>query len=263
MLDQLYTLSPWAAYGMGAVLMLVAAQVGHRVGRSWRRRNPEERPLDLLTLEGAVLGLLALMIGFTFSMAMTRHEHRLSGILQEANAIGTAALRAEMLPQPYPGEVKKLLRDYVQVRLDLARSPPSAVTLERAVRRSNALQLQIWRYAAMSAAADPHSVSIGLFVRSLNAMIDLQEARLAAGRNHIPNVVYLLLYAVAATAVGFSGYVAGLANSKGQIPVAIVAVLIAAVIGLIGDFDRSSSGFVIVSQQSMLGLKESLDHHGF
>lgn len=258
MLDRLYILSPWIAYGVSVAIMVIAANAGYRIGRFSKRKNPREGRSDLMTLEGAVLGLLALMIGFTFSMAMTRHEHRLNGILQEANAIGTAALRADMIPEPYSSDVKKLLREYVQVRLDLARARPSLAALQQAVRRSNALQSQIWHDAVALAATKPRSVTTGLFVRSVNQLIDLQEVRLAAGRNHIPDVVYFLLYGVAVVAVGFSGYVGAFVGSRGSLPVAIIAVLIAIVIGLIGDFDRSSTGFITVGQESMQSLKESM-----
>ncbi len=258
MMDQLFVISPWIGYGLSLVIVLIAAQVGYLIGQSWRREHPSESRSDLLTLEGAGLGLLALMIGFTFSMAMTRYDNRLVGLLKEANAIGTTALRADMLPQPYSSQIKNLLHDYIQIRLDLARARPSGAALEQAVRSSNALQQEIWRRAVAVATPQPNSIQVGLFVQSVNEMIDLQELRLAAGRNRIPDIVFLLLYGVAATAVGLSGYVSGLAEGNGRIAVAILAALIAVVIGLISDFDRSNSGFVTISQQSMQSLKDSM-----
>ena len=77
------------------------------------------------TLEGSILGLLALMIGFTFAVALSRFEARREGVLNEANAIGTTALRARLLPAPHSTECLKLLREYVQLRLDLTRRVPS------------------------------------------------------------------------------------------------------------------------------------------
>jgi hypothetical protein len=80
---------------------------------------------NVSTLEGAVLGLLALMIGFTFSMALSRFEVRRNAVLNEANAIGTTALRARLLPDPYRAETIKLLREYVKLRLDITQRPGS------------------------------------------------------------------------------------------------------------------------------------------
>lgn len=258
MMGELFILSPWIVYGLGIVILLGAAQIGLLIGRSWSQKNPRDRSPNLLTLEGAVLGLLGLMIGFTLSMAMTFHDQRQTGLLQEANAIGTAALRADVLPAPKASEVKKLLHDYVQVRVDLSRARPGAATLKRATRRSNALQSQIWHYAVAAAAAEPHSVPVGLFMRSVNEMFDLQEIRLGASRKHVPDVVFALLYAVAAIAVGFSGYVSGLSGGKGQIPVAIIVLLLASVIGVIADFDRPSAGFITIGQQPLQSVTESI-----
>jgi len=258
MLGQLFIWSPWIVYGLSVVLLLVAAHIGLFIGRSWSQRNPSDRSPDLLTLEGAVLGLLGLMIGFTLAMAMTLHDQRQNSLLLEANAIGTTTLRADVLPEPYASDVKTLLHDYVGLRLEVARAPLTAVALKQAVRRSNAMQFQIWHYAVAAAAAEPNSIPVGLFMRSVNEMIDLQEVRLAAGRKHVPDVVFVMLYTVAAIAVGFSGYVSGLSGNKRRVPITIIAVLIAGVIGVIGDFDRSSAGFITVGQHALQSLQDSM-----
>lgn len=258
MIDELSISTPWIAYGLGILILLAAAQIGRFIGRLWSQTNPKDISPHLLTLEGALLGLLGLMIGFTLSMAMTFHDQRQSGILQEANAIGTTALRADVLPEPKASEIKKLLHDYVQLRIELSDAPSGEATLEQAMRRSNALQSQIWLYAVAAAAAEPRSIPVGLFIKSVNEMFDLQGVRLAASRKHVPDVVFVLLYGVAAIAVGFSGYVCGLSGSKERISVTIIALLFAFVIGVIVDFDRPGTGFITVGQQPMLLLKESI-----
>jgi hypothetical protein len=86
-----------------------------------------------------MLGLLALMISFTFAMALSRYEARREAVLQEANSIGTTALRARLLPAPHNTEVLRLLREYVQIRLNLTRTVPSSEALRAAVSRSNEL----------------------------------------------------------------------------------------------------------------------------
>jgi hypothetical protein len=259
MLDQLYTLNPWLAYGLSTAIVLAAAEFGHLIGKLWRRRHGEAAESPLLTLEGAALGLLALMIGFSFSMALSRLDARLIAVVNEANAIGTTALRARMLPEPQASEVKKLLRNYVQLRIDLTRTAQGQTSLDQAISRSNAIQAEVWQHAMAVSAAAPRSIPTGLFVQSLNQMIDLQEKRLAAMRNRVPAAVFLLLYAIAAVAIGFSGYVSGLGGRGGRVPVMIMGVLVASVIGMIGDLDRSQSGFITVGQQSMHNLAESLN----
>jgi hypothetical protein len=252
-------LNPWLGYALSIVLVLAAAEIGRLLGTFSLRRYPNDTVAPhLLTLEGAALGLLALMIGFTFSMALSRFDVRQNQVLDEANAIGTVALRAQFLSKPDATEVKNLLNQYVQLRIDLSRGEQTAEALQTAIHHSNDLQAQLWHHAVAVSAADPHSIPSGLFVQSLNDMIDLQEKRLTAARNHVPPAAFLLLYAITIVSVGLSGYVSGLAGGRGRVPVAVVAVLVASVIGIIIDIDRSRSGFIRVSQQAMYDLQESM-----
>lgn len=215
-------------------------------------------PPDILTLEGAALGLLALMIGFTFSMALTRFEVRLSAVVTEANAISTVALRAHLLPEPQAGDVKTLLRDYVQLRLDLGHASQSLTSLKKTIRRPNELQRELWQHAVSVKAADPNSTSADLLIQALNDMFAAEETHLTAARNSVPSVVFVLLYGVAVVAMGFSGYVAGIGTRRGRVPLAIMAVLIAGVVGMIQDIDRSQSGFVTVGQEAIQDVKDNL-----
>lgn len=107
-------------------------------------------------------------------------------------------------------------------------------------------------------AADPHSIQAGLFVQTLNEMIDLQETRLAATRHRVPVPIFLLLHAIAVVAIGFSGYHGGLWGGMGRIPIAITAMMVASVIGMVGDIDRPQSGFVTVDLQPAFNLRESM-----
>ena len=106
-----------------------ATEIGRWLGARAGDRGGDE----VSTLEGAVLGLLALMIAFTFSMALSRFEGRRDAVLNEANAIGTTALRARLLPAPQSTETLKLLREYVQVRLDITQRVPSPAEFDAAV----------------------------------------------------------------------------------------------------------------------------------
>ena len=166
-----------------------------------------------MTLQGAVLGLLALMIAFTFAMALSRFEGRRDAVLNEANAIGTTALRARLLPEPHGTETLNLLREYVQVRLDITQRVPTPEEFSAALSRSSEIHEALWQQAKAMAAKDSGIVPTGLFIQSLNELIDDQEKRLTALRNRVPNVVLLALYGVAAVAGAFSGYAGGLSET--------------------------------------------------
>ena len=240
---------------IGLAAILVVSEFGWQLGI---RNNTGSVGSNFSTLESAILGLLALMLAFTFSMALTRFEARRDAVLNEANSIGTTALRARLLPDPQRSETLKLLREYVQIRLDIVRSGTSLVELTRAVERSNALQEALWQQAKAMAAKDKGAVPTGLFIQSLNEMIDDQGKRLSALRNRIPNAVLLTLFAIASVAGAFAGYASGIDAERTRIPVYVMGTLVSAVIYLIMDLDRPSAGFITNSQQPMIDLASSI-----
>lgn len=205
-----------------------------------------------------MLGLLALMISFTFSMALSRFDERRDAVLNEANAIGTAGLRALLLPAPQNAQSLKLLRDYVEIRLDLAKGQMTPKQLNAAIDGSNMIQEALWSEAKAAMAKDAGMVPTGLFIQALNETIDDQEKRLTAFRNHVPNIVVLVLYGVAIIAIGFSGYASGNAQRRWRLPVYIMGVLVAAVILLIQDLDRPDAGAIFHSQQPMIDTAAAL-----
>jgi hypothetical protein len=241
-----------ALFILGAVALLSAAEIGRFLGV----RDAGEA--DVSTLEASVLGLLALMLGFTFSMALARYDERREGVLLEANAIGTAALRASLLPAPHDADSLRLLQDYVQVRVGLTKSLPAPAELVAAVARSNALQNALWKEARGVMAKDNAMAPTGLFIQALNDMFDNQEKRMTAARTRVPDIVVLSLYGFSVVAIGLAAYASGLERRKWRAPVYVTALLVADVIVLIQDIDRPSAGFVAVSQQPMLDAAASV-----
>lgn len=239
---------------VGLVDILGASEIGRLLGVRATGRGGD----DVSTLEGAILGLLALMIGFTFAMALSRFEARRDALLTEANAIGTTALRARLLPAPHSADALKSLREYVKIRLDITQRVLTAAELKTAIGRSNEIQEALWRNAMALAAKDTGLVPTGVFIQSLNEMIDSQGKRLAALRNRVPNIVFLALYGVAIVAFIFAGYANGLGARRVRLPVYVMGVLVSGVILLIQDLDRPTAGFISVSQQPMIDTAASI-----
>jgi hypothetical protein len=106
--------------------------------------------------------------------------------VNEANAIGTTALRARLLPAPHNVETNKLLQEYVRIRLDITQRVVSTTELNAAVARSNEIQEALWQQAKIVASKDKEVVPTGLFIQTLNEMIDNQAKRLDAFRNQVP-----------------------------------------------------------------------------
>ena len=252
MMIDLYDYSLLTSFVVGLAVILAASGIGHRFGRRTAARGSN----DVSTLESAVLGLLALMIAFTFSMALSRFEARRDAVLNEANAIGTTALRARLLPEPQRTESLKLLREYVTIRLDTTGRLASQTELATAIDRSNVLQEALWQQAKSMAAKDNGMVPTGLFIQTLIEMIDNQGKRLAALRNRVPNNA--VAFRLAAIAGGFAEYASGLDAQRTRFPVYITGFVVSVVMLLILDLDRPSSGFIKVSQQPTIDTAASI-----
>ena len=244
----------WGLFVVILLVVLVSVECGYRLGKYRRSRHEQEKDAPVGTMVGATLGLLAFILAFTFGLAAARFDTRRQVLLDEANAIGTTYLRAGMLPER--GEqIRQFLRDYVATRLEAVRSGNVA----EGIRRSEDIQQQVWTGAEAMAAKNPNSIVVGLFVQSLNEMIDLHAKRVQAGlRSRIPAPIWLGLFAVASLSPAAMGYQAGLIGTRRSLAVFAVAVAFSVVIELIADLDRPQEGVLKVSQHALLDLQQSM-----
>ncbi len=235
------------------VALFGSAELGRHLGARASRRGADPSS----TLEAAMLGLLALMIGFTFSIALARYEARRDAVLNEANSIGTTALRAVLLPAPHDKRVLGLLRDYLQVRLDLAPRTTTPDRLSAAVARSDAIQKSLWQEVKAIAAENQNMVPVGVFITTLNEMIDNQENNLIAAQSHLPIIVLAVLYAMAISAIFLSGYNRGVQNLRTRLPIYIMAAAVSVIFLLIQDLNRPSSGYITIDIKPMSDVAAS------
>lgn len=241
-------------FGASLLGLALCLEAGRRLGRRAQRLGGD----TVSTLEAAVLGLLALMIGFSVSISVTRFDTRRDAILDEANAIGTAALRGSLLHAPYDANALRLLRAYTDLRLTLTAAIDTPEEMTRIIDASNAILTELWADAKSLAVFHPTVVPTGLYLESLNTLIDMQEKRLSALRSRVPNIVLVALYGIAFVAIGFVGYGLGLERHRRRSPAYMMALLIAAVLLLILDMDRPSTGFIHVSQRPLIDAAASL-----
>ncbi len=161
----------------------LAVEGGVRLGQYRRRRSEQEDRPPVGEMVAATLALLAFLLAFTFGLAASRFDVRRGLVIDEANAIGTTALRAGLLPEPHRSDVRRILREYVDVRVE-AIQPGK---LNRSIARSEELHARLWAHAVAVGEKNPGSIVVGLFIASLNEVIDLHAKRLALGvRNRIP-----------------------------------------------------------------------------
>ncbi|MDR3472938.1 MAG: hypothetical protein P4M09_14860 [Devosia sp.] len=246
------------AVGLIAAMLIVAGgEVGAAIAQRQRGRSDGDADRFLATLAGPSVGLLALMIGFSFAMALSRFDARRSAVLSEANAIGTAALRGRLLPEPYDAVVAPLFREYTELRVSKRGDVITSPAVLQRVRRSLDIQEELWRTGMAAAAANPRVVPAGLFIQALNTMIDVHQERITAARNRVPPVVFFTLEGIAIIAFGFAGYGLRVARVRARYAMWIMAVMFASVIMLVFDLDRPRDGFIMVSQRPLMDLIDS------
>jgi len=244
----------WGLFFAILLLVLLSVEGGYRIGKYRRSRSEDEKEAPVGAMVGATLGLLAFMLAFTFGLAAARFDARKQVLLDEANAIGTTYLRAGMLPGQREA-IRALLRDYVDARLEAVRSG----NVTEGIRRSEELLDQLWTHAAAIGENHPTSFVVGLFVQSLNEVIDLHAKRVTVGlRNRIPGAIWVVLFAVAVVSLATMGYHAGLSRTIRSPAEIAVAFTFSAVIGLIADLDRPQEGALKVSQQALVDVRQSM-----
>ncbi len=240
------------------VTMGLAIYIGTRMGKNRASRTSEEGRAQVSALQGSLLGLLALLLGFSFSLALGRYDDRSVAVITEANAIGTAWLRTDLVAEPARGDLRKALVDYTAERV--AAGGNDMTQTEDRNRLLSAAQgqfTQIWALASTLARETPNPATVSL-TSSLNDMIDAFSARDAALNRHVPEPVLWLLFVTfvfMGWTLGFSSRVAGERPSP---PVLLLVLLIVLVMGAILDLDRPRRGLIGIDQSAMSATLDAM-----
>ncbi|MFT4908648.1 MAG: hypothetical protein ACI978_002745 [Oleispira sp.] len=255
-------------YGFNSTALAVALffaiimfnEVGFRAGRFIQARTDSEVKALTGSIQASVLGLLALLLGFTFSMSMQRYDNRSMALIDETNAIGTAVLRVQLLPEEFQKDATALFQEYVGYRvaighLDLTKLEERHTYNKKIV----AVQHQLWTLAISATNVDPRAVTTGAFVKSLNDVIDSQGKRNALLQMHVPEVVLFLLFIVFVSSGGIMGYSAGLSGKRVIAPIVLVSFLITLIVFIIVDLDRPKRGLIQVNQSGMTELLQNVN----
>jgi hypothetical protein len=255
----LYNIDATLITGVLFVLMLVVIEAGYRFGIRHKDSTTDVIRDQLTAIQASILGLMALLLAFTFSLSVQRYDTRSDAAVDEANAIGTAYLRTQLLPPALRSDVQALLRDYVDLRVQAGEvSMTNKGEWEALQAKAAVSQTVLWDYARRSAELNPNPVVSGLFIQALNEMIDSYGRNVAQVSRHVPQPVLILLFGTLLVA----GVVVGLtAGASGQRPSLASFAMITLILGLtfvILDLDRPQRGRITVSNQSLLDLQASV-----
>lgn len=244
---------PRVVFVLSLILLWLAAFAGALFAEKFRPLKEDERE-DFGVVEAAILTLLGLLIGFTFSMAISRYDQRKNYEEEEANAIGTEYLRAELLPAADAAKVQGLLKKYLEQRI-LFYEVRDLVQLEQINATTARLQTELWSSVREPAAAQPTPVA-AIVASGMNDVLNTQGYTQAAWWNRIPAAAWLLM---AALAIGCNVLIGYGERKRNRLLLMVLPLAVSISFFLVADIDSPRRGLISVTPQNLLSLSESLN----
>ncbi len=238
------------------LIFLLFIELGYFIGKQKRSANDKEAAKVISPAAATILGLLAFLIAFAFNMAAGKFDTRKQNVLLEANAIGTAYLRADFLKDPYKSRIKDLLRDYVDNRLEIVEN----ITEQEAKYLAKSVEIhdRLWEEALL-ASEDANNATIALMAESLNELFDIHNNRVASSiYNRISGNIWLMLFSVGVLGMLMVGIQNGLNGPKRYFGIIPLVLSFTIVFALIEDLDNPQRGLFKVGHQSLIDVKNSI-----
>ncbi len=251
-----FALPSWVVALVLLAIVGGATAAGFVAGRYLREHQATLRePFGVL--QGALLGVVGLILAFGLTLAVGRYEDRRAATVAEANAIGTTYLRAQLVAEPARTRSLALLRVYTGQAIAVAHEVPGSAGMRRTTARENGLQRRLWRLAGQAIAAAPVASAPRLYVDSLNATFDAQSTRLSALTNRVPGAVLALEVIGAAVAIGLLSLHISILG-RGLVPMLAAALLVTLLLYVTFDLDRPTRGLINVPSTPLLSVRASM-----
>jgi hypothetical protein len=246
----------WVPLLIVLLLSLAATEVGYRAARAHRLEQPEDSVLN--TIRASTLGLVALLLGFSFAVTSSRYNERSRLVLDEANSIGTCYLRAGLLAEPASTQIRDALRRYTDFRIESYQRALDPKEFDRAVRGMQGALDDVWSGVSHAVSADRQLALTSEIVPAANAVIDLSATRLWLRSYHMPaSVVWLLAFSIIICAA-MLGNALGEAGRR-RVSLALgLNLLIVLVAFVVLDFDRPHRGLIRVDQTPLIELRATM-----
>lgn len=241
--------------------MLILFEIGRHLGNRQIKKDAEGAISGIASIESAILGLLALLLAFTFYGAAERFDKRRELIIDETNMIGTAYLRIDLLPANMQAGLRENFRRYVDSRLEFYRKLPDFEAAKQEFTNTNELQEQIWHQSVIaSRAQDAHSDAGKLLLPALNDMIDITTTRRLAMQIHPPAIIFVMLFGLAFASSLFAGYGMAKARRRSLLHMIGFAGVMAVSVYVILDMEFPRLGLIRVAafDQALEELRERM-----
>jgi hypothetical protein len=233
-----------------------ASALGVLAGRHLRRHSEGYRE-PIGALQGALLGVVGLILAFGLSLAVGRYQDRRAHVVTDANTIGTAYLRAQTIAEPQRSRSLELLRAYNDLAIRMTYEIPGSDAIRATAAQQGQLQRSLWRLAGQSLDGRPRDSAPRLYVDSLNDMIDQQTVRLAGLNNRVPDAVLWLELLGAALALGLLALYLSVLG-KGLLPIAAAALIVSFLVLITFDLDRPTRGLIEIPATPLLAEKATM-----
>jgi len=239
-------------------LVMLSFYIGIRLRKyTEKKRSVEDKSIG--PLEGSLLGLLALLLSFTFSMSSSRHDKRINIIVEEANDIGTAVLRADLYPDSIRNEFRKDFKKYIEARMDFFEAGSNLNKITDALDKGALIQKTLWKRATDLGRDKDNLHRTAQMIPALNAMFDIVTTRNAANVAKVPQLIIYLLFILCFLSAFMMGYAVG--KKPDWIVITCFALTIVMTIYLILDLDRPRRGIITMKDMNaeIIRLREMFE----
>jgi hypothetical protein len=248
----------WVLFLVSVALVMLAVEIGFRLGSTVRRKTEDERESPASAISGVILGLQAFMLAFTFGIVSDRYDTKKGLVREEANTLRTAWHRSDFLPEPDRGATKTLLKEYVDQRISAALSR-DLESVKAASEDALRMQQRLWDIAVIHGKTDLNSDIGAMYVESLNDIANLHATRVAIGLNaRIPTIIWAVLISLLVLGMIGVGYHTAIADSRRSRVTPVLAISFSLVIALIAALDHPGDGLMPVSQQPLITVQSEM-----
>lgn len=251
-----FSLSSWQLALLILAIVGSATLAGYLTGW-YLRRNQETLREPFGVLQGALLGVVGLILAFGLSLAVGRYESRRAVTVTEANAIGTTYLRSQLIAEPARSRSIALLRRYTDLSIRLADEVPNSTGMRRTTAAQGVLQRRLWRLAGQAFSVEPVESAPRLYVDSLNTTFDAQSSRIAALNNRVPTAVLAIEVIGAAVALGLLALHISLLG-RGLIAMLAAAALVTMLLLVTFDLDRPTRGLITIPDTPLRAVRATM-----
>ncbi len=245
----------WALYVVTVVLILVSLAGGYGYVKAKSRKHPPRSDAQLGSIAGATLGLLAFLMAFVLGFGVTFAGERRTLVVDDANAIRTAYLRAGYIDEPYSSQTRTLLQEYVDLRVALLNADDTTAILVR----TKEIHDELWTVTENLVKAGNTTDVTALFVESVNEIISVTTERINMGIYvRTAPLILLFTYLITLVAAFLLGMQLGYSENVNWMSLILLVVVLSAVLYMIFDLDRPQEGLLKTAQQSILDLQSEI-----